>query len=263
MTVQRAYLDYLRLGCWDDASALQLTSKLRTSIPKWRQGYWLQYKGWYGDNSFYGIGEQNRRRHYVWRSAGPSSSVLFELTKGLPEVYATRLDVQVTISLPEDYDVFAVYQDHKNLGGRGTSIIESDTGSTVYFGARTSDRFARLYTKEYDKGNFLRLEFEFKGKTAKAIYSSIILGRNGPTMIFQHFLKSFSLADYIIDWFDTGDDSEMERIYIENAQNDDHKLEWLHSLANTIIKMGNDHKMSESTLNFLRICQEGIDKNAD
>ena len=262
MTVQRAYLDYLRLASWHDASALKLTAQLRRAFPKWRDGYWLQYRGWYADNAFYGIGEQNRKRHYVWRVSGNSSSVLYEAADFLGEVYATRLDVQVTIPLPDNYDPFIVYQDQKDLMSRGTTIIESDTGSTIYFGSRVSDRFARMYTKEYDEGRFLRLEFEFKGKTAKALYFKMKSGI-GPTEIFQYYLKSFGLMGYIIEWFDTGQDAEKIRLEIENNQNDDNKMAWLSSLSNAVVKMGNDHQTGEFTKNLLRNWLETIDKNTD
>ncbi len=259
MTVQRAYLDYLRLASWHDASALKLTAQLRRAFPKWRDGYWLQYRGWYADNAFYGIGEQNHKRHYVWRVSGNSSSVLYEAADFLGEIYATRLDVQVTIPLPEDYDPFAVYQDQKDLISRGTTIIESDTGSTIYFGSRVSDRFARMYTKEYPAGRFLRLEFEFKGKTAKALYFKMKSGV-GPTEIFQHYLKSFGLMGYIIEWFDTGFDGEKIRLEIEKNESNDNKMSWLSSLSASIIKMGNDHETGEFTVNLLRNILDEVDR---
>lgn len=261
MSVQRAYLDYLRLASWHDASALKLTSQVRRSIPKWRDGFWLQYRGWYGDDSFYGIGEQNGKRHYVWRSAGPSSSVLYALGECLEEIYCTRIDVQVTIVLPDNYDVFAVYQDMQDVKDRSVSIIDSETGSTIYIGNRTSERFARLYTKEYEENKFLRLEFEFKGKTARAIYRQIKDGKTGPTKCFQYFLKNFGLLDYIVDWFDTGTDAEMERLVIEQNSDDEKRLAWLHSLTNTVIKMGNDHNTGDSVRELLRNWQMEIDNN--
>lgn len=269
MTVQRAYLDYMRLASWHDASALKLTGSLRRSIPKWRTGYWLQYKGWYGDNAFYGIGEQNQKRHYVWRLSGSSSSVLFNISSELNEIYATRLDVQVTIPMPSDYDAFAVYTDQKDLQGRGLTIIESDTGSTIYFGARVSDRFARLYTKSYVKKDpsdksldeFLRLEFEFKGRSARALYENMKKSLIGPSGIFQYYLTSFNLMGYIIDWFDTGFDGEELRLEIEKNQNNENKMNWLSSLSNAIAKMGNDHETGEFTRNLLRNWLESIDKN--
>lgn len=262
MTVKRAYLDYLRLASWHDASALKLTGSIRRAIPKWRTGYWLQYKGWYGDNAFYGIGEQNHKRHYVWRLSGSSTSVLYELSSEINEIYATRLDVQVTIPLPDDYDAFSVYDDQKVLQGRGLTIIESDTGSTIYFGARVSDRFARMYTKEYKEGRFLRLEFEFKGRTARALYDNMKKSLIGPSGIFQYYLTSFNLMGYIIDWFDTGFDGEELRLEIEKNENSENKMSWLSSLSNAIVKMGNDHETGEFTRNLLRNWLEAIDNNS-
>ncbi|GAG72415.1 unnamed protein product [marine sediment metagenome] len=167
--------------------------------------------------------------------------------------------------MPDDYDPFAVYQDYKDTEARGTTIIESDTGSTVYFGARTSDRFARLYTKEYnnsqsgDANRWLRLEFEFKGKTARAIYLALKVGKHGPTSLFQYFLTNFSLPAYIIEWFETGFDGEPERLVIEKLESDSGKLEWLHSLSSVVVLMGNDHNTGDQTKELLNRWLEEID----
>jgi hypothetical protein len=246
MSVQRAYIDYIRLATWDDAQALLMTGELRRSIPKWRNGFWLQYKGWYGDNSFYGVGEQNKKRHYVFRSSGNSSSVLFDLADKHEELYCTRIDVQVTKKLPASYNPFMIYEAHKKGGGRlGVSIIESPTGSTIYFGSRVSDKFARLYEKRYDDGNYLRLEFEFKGKLARAVYETMRTNSIGPTAVFQNYLPKFGLAEHIMEWFNTGPDAEPIRVELERKEDTHKKMIWLASLSNTVIEMGNSHETGD------------------
>jgi hypothetical protein len=187
MSVQKAYIDYLRLAAWDDSEAMLLTAELRRSIPKWRHGFWLQYHGWYGDQSFYGIGEQNDKRHFVWRTSGSSSAVLFGMSKMLVNVYCTRIDVQVTIKMPTEYDPFTTYKAHQGEGRLGVTIMQSPTGSTIYFGSRTSDKFARLYEKQYEDGKYLRLEFEFKGKLARAVHAKMRDSSVGPTACFQYY----------------------------------------------------------------------------
>ena len=265
MSVQKAYLDYIRLASWQDSEALLLTGDFRRSIPKWRNGFWLQYKGWHGDNSFYGIGEQNRRRHYVWRSSGSSSSVLYDLAtrKGLnlDEIYCTRIDVQVTIKMPSQYNPFTIYESHKGGGRLGTTIIESPTGSTIYFGSRVSDKFARLYEKQYDDGDYLRLEFEFKGKLARAVYETMRKTSAGPTAVFQNYINKFGLADYIVSWFDTGPDAEPLRLEIEHNEDIHKKMTWLSSLSNTVVKMGNDHETGDFVRHLLNDWQDKIDIN--
>jgi hypothetical protein len=261
MSVQRAYIDYLRLASWNDSQALLITGELRRSVPKWRKGFWLQYKGWYGDTSFYGIGEQNKKRHYVFRTAGNSSSVLFDLADKYGELYCTRLDVQVTIKMPHQYNPFTIYEAHKGCGRLGVTIIDSPTGSTLYFGSRVSDKFARLYEKHLEKGDYLRLEFEFKGKLARAVYDTMTLTNVGPTAVFQNYLPKFGLADYVMQWFDTGQDAEPLRIELEREENIEKKLTWLSSLSTTIVKMGNDHDTGDFVRMLLNNWLENIDIN--
>jgi hypothetical protein len=260
MSVQRAYIDYLRLATWADSQALLVTGELRRSIPKWRNGFWLQYKGWYGDTSFYGVGEQNNKRHYVFRTAGNSSSVLFDLADKYDNLYCTRLDVQVTIKLPPQYNPFIIYESHKNNKLKPT-IIDSPTGSTIYFGSRVSDKFARLYEKQYEDGKYLRLEFEFKGLLAKAVYETMRLTNAGPTAVFQNYLPKFGLADYVMAWFDTGPDAEPLRLEIEHNEDIYKKMTWLASLSNTVVQMGNDHETGDFVRRLLNDWQEKIDIN--
>lgn len=260
MSIQRAYIDYLRLATWDDSQALLITGELRRSIPKWRIGFWLQYKGWFGDNSFYGVGEQNHKRHYVFRTAGSSSSVLFNLADKHDAVYCTRLDVQVTIKLPSQYNPFTVFETQKEITPGKVTIIDSPTGSTIYLGSRTSDKFLRLYEKQYDDGQYLRLEFEFKGKLARAVYETMRSTKAGPTAVFQNYLPKFGLADYVMKWFDTGTDAEPLRIKIEHNEDTHKKMAWLASLTNTVIKMGNDHDTGDFVVRLLSDWREGIDR---
>lgn len=263
MSVQQAYLDYIRLASWNDKEALLLTGSFRRATKKWRQGFWLQYKGWYGDKSFYGMGEQNKKRHYVWRSAGSSSSVLYNLANNidLDEIYCTRIDVQVTIKMPTEYYPLVIYEAHKGVGRMGVTIIDSPTGSTIYFGSRASDKFARLYEKRYKNGSYLRLEFEFKGRLARAIYATMRATAAGPTAVFQNYLRKFGIADYIISWFDTGRDAEPLRFEIEHDEDIYKKMTWLMSLSNTVIKMGNDHETGDFVRRLLRDWLVDIDIN--
>jgi hypothetical protein len=261
MSVQRAYIDYLRLASWDDSQALLITGELRRSIPKWRNGFWLQYKGWYGDTSFYGVGEQNKQRHYVFRTAGNSSSVLFDLADKFDAVYCTRIDVQVTIKLPPQYNPFKIYLDHKYNGRAGVTVLDGPTGSTIYFGSRTSDKFLRLYEKQYEDGKYLRLEFEFKGKLARAVYETMRATAVGPTAVFQNYLPKFGLADYIMGWFDTGNDAEPLRLEIEHNEDFHKQMTWLSSLSNTVVEMGNAHETGDFVRRLLNDWLERIDIN--
>lgn len=261
MSVQRAYVDYLRLATWDDSQALLVTGELRRSIPHWRNGFWLQYQGWYGDTSFYGVGEQNKKRHYVFRTAGNSSSVLFDLADKFDAVYCTRIDIQVTIKKPIQYNPFTIYESHKNSEPLGVTIIDSPTGSTIYFGSRVSDKFARLYEKRYEDGDYLRLEFEFKGKLARAIYETMRSTSAGPTAVFKNYLPKFGLSDSVMAWFDTGEDAQPLMLEIEHNEDIYKKMTWLASLTETVVKMGNDHETGDFVRRLLGDWLEKIDIN--
>ena len=104
----------------------------------------------------------------------------------LPHWYATRVDVQITIPQPK----ISLEKIHKSLGKKKTTLISSEANQTLYVGARTSDVFTRLYEKPLDK-MYLRLEFEIKGGSARAVWESI---RGGTTIgqIFNYYLGPVS-----------------------------------------------------------------------
>ncbi|GAG72451.1 unnamed protein product, partial [marine sediment metagenome] len=62
-----------------------------------------------------------------------------------------------------------------------------------------------------------------------------------------------------IEWFDTGFDGEPERLVVEKLESDSGKLDWLHSLSNAVIKMGNDHDIGDHTKELLNRWLEEID----
>jgi DNA relaxase NicK len=60
-----------------------------------------------------------------------------------------------------------------------TLITDSDGGSTLYIGSRSSDRFARLYDKGREQralpaGKWWRLELEVKGKSSQKVAEQLL-----------------------------------------------------------------------------------------
>lgn len=237
-----SYLDYLRLATWDDNSAMRLNRAMRELFKGWRQTHWLQYSGYGTQHAFYGHGEQNGRRHYVYRVSGPDSQAFFNHIHTIlnEKIYATRIDVQVTLPEMETYDPFYTYDIARENSKTQCSLIHSDTGSTIYFGNRESDRFARLYQKEVNAQKFLRLEFEIKGRLSKAIWLQLIKGIEFDT-VYSYCLEKTYLPDHIRIPFGNLEAHNELFFNLEMEQNKDRQLEWLISLGNTIVKMGNDH----------------------
>lgn len=248
----RAHLDYIRLAAWDDSTILKLHSNIRRMFPKWRPSHWLQYTGWACDHAFYGTGEQSGRRHGVARVSGHDSNKFLEVARyaDLIKAYATRIDVQITIPEPVGYNPFKTYGAAQQVKGRSCSLIHSDTGSTIYFGARTSDVFARCYQKEIDAQKFLRLEFEIKGLHARAVFIELLHGATCGA-VFNSYLSKVKLPENLSKWFsNTEDDTEL-LLDIQRAHDNDKQLAWLGSLGNTIIRMGNDHDTGDTVRRLL------------
>lgn len=76
-----------------------------------------------------------------------------------------------------------------------TSVIHSDTGETVYLGARSSDRCVRVYRyrEPHPRSHLLRIEHEFKHELAKDVCAHVLLkglpqafGDAGTSYHFKH-----------------------------------------------------------------------------
>lgn len=256
-----AYIDYIRLASWDDSESLRMFGQVRKLSSHWRNARWLQYKGHRSSHYFYGAGEQTGKRHYVFEGSGPFSVELFNIALDFPSIYCTRIDVQVTIDHPNDYDPHETYLLQKQISKRQCSIVQSDSGSTIYFGSRSGDTFARLYEKTIDESQFLRLEFEIKGNKARSAYLQMKEGTNASD-VFLHYLNKVKMPDYVKEWYSVPESGivywELERIHHADKQ-----LEWLSSLGNTIVRMGNDHYQGTMVRALLDDWQKRIDINKE
>ena len=94
----------------------------------------------------------------------------------------TRIDVQVTVDMGQDCQRFvwdyykrASKQSAKVKGGPKVNVIlGNDGGATLYCGARTSNRFGRVYakgpqSKNNDFKNCLRFEVQYNSRMAKGV----------------------------------------------------------------------------------------------
>jgi hypothetical protein len=236
-------------------------SRLRKIGTAWRKAKWLQYAGFKSDEYFYGIGQQKGKRHCILQASGPASQTLFDLVKQNEKFYCNRIDLQLTISEPKDYNPRKTYDAVRKLPGniRNTSLILSDTGSTVYFGNRTSDTFARCYQKQLDEQKFLRFELEIKGVTARWVYENLRLGNLTPADAYQRLLERFKKPVQLENLFSNEETMNGEYVRFEHLKFSNDKLQWLMSLENSIIAMGNDHATGQQVKTWLENILNRID----
>lgn len=86
----------------------------------------------------------------------------------------TRLDIAcdiLTTTQPKDF------AEERHVGRfKAHSYVTSESGSTFYVGAKTSDRYCRVYryNEPHERSPLLRVEYVIKAETAKFVVSSIL-----------------------------------------------------------------------------------------
>jgi hypothetical protein len=109
------------------------------------------------------------------RASGDCANTILYRTAKI-EANCTRIDLQITIWLPTNYQARKLYDILTSIdvdwpGRRLTPhLIESGDGlDTIYVGSRTSDRFGRIYVKPDGEGRpaYLRFEMELKNGIAR------------------------------------------------------------------------------------------------
>lgn len=260
--LDQTLIDYLRLATYDPIKYYKLTANLERKYKGWRPKKWLQYKGRQSDAGvFHGMGEQKRRPHFMIQASGETAHRLYTwLVKTQEEIltafYCTRIDLQRTQLKPE-----VEYRPKAYNRMRGTkSLITSDTGMTLYIGARTSDTFWRLYDKD---DALLRVEIEIKNSLARRSWGALMQGES-IAGIWNRFLLRSRVPKFYVDLYqDFGKAAELP----EDPQTEDNqpKLEWLQTLDALVYKLLHDHDTHEATYNLIYRWAEyasNVDKKA-
>lgn len=149
------------------------------------EGRVMQYQGIKSRDAFAGEAMQKSSRHFLYQvSGGRSHDVcrVFRLGMYGRDLRSTRLDVQLTIPLPDNYSARVVadfWRDCDRWGnGRPANIrLQENTDGldTVYIGSRTSERYVRVYVKEDDMGaRYLRFEVEYKGDLSRKVWGQFL-----------------------------------------------------------------------------------------
>lgn len=97
---------------------------------------------------------------------------------------SSRIDVAIDVRGTNGVEPVAFWAECIRGKKRGKSIVSEHGTETHYIGARSSERYTRIYNKALESGMrvdevaWTRIEFELKGKVAHAAQSSILGGES-------------------------------------------------------------------------------------
>jgi len=263
----RTAIDWLTLATYRFEAYTDAAAQLRTRyFGKWKAASWLQYNGFKHPELpiMYGRAIQsNEKDHFVVKVSGSFADEFTSWFLSLDcaeSYYCTRIDIQRTRSVPEWWDVRLLHDELKDTNT--VSIIQSDTGSTLYLGSRTSDRFTRFYEKDLD-GKLLRLEVELKGRYARQAWSLFLAGEHREDCYHYHVSK-LKVPEIIKTDYLSWAENEVEWAMAEKQSTMRTRLKWLHSLSATFLKMANDHDIGHEVRDlFYSLSIGAVDTNTE
>lgn len=166
MIVNRVAIDWVTVGSFDQREPRRMSTALDGHMKRTREGASvMQYRGQAWESGFVGNAEQDDRVHTLCNVTGSYADrcffdILRYATKGAS---FTRIDVQLTIELPEWYSARELNDYLAFVLKRRIMLIENSGLDTVYVGSRQSSRYIRIYVKEDSSGKrWLRFEIETK-----------------------------------------------------------------------------------------------------
>jgi hypothetical protein len=161
---------------------------------------WAGYSGLQFGTVRLGSRERDGRTDHILTASG-DCGLLTEIDVPLDVVRCTRIDLQVTVLLEIPNKDFArCYYDSLGesvsyrssmIGRRSMSLVDSDTGQTLYIGKRSSrSMMLRLYDKSaaYQRrsGNIWRAEIEFKRDMAGSVASYVAKSRKSGLVVNEY-----------------------------------------------------------------------------
>lgn len=249
--IKQVWVDWATLATHDFAAYTRVVAWLRrgSDSDEWQGAKWLQYSGFSdGKYLFHGHSLQsNDKEHYIIRMSGYRSDKLmrtFVLKDDFQPLYATRLDVQRTRKPPEWWKPREL-RDWLLEQGITSSLVESDTGVTLYIGSRQSGRFVRIYEKQYET-KYLRFEIELKSYHARNALERLRDGQSVDS-VFNSHLNRLKLFPRMVQDYQAGSGETYDLKKLEHDTTVEKQLNWLKSLVRTFHTMANDHTIGEQT----------------
>jgi len=169
---------------------ITLTTWSRTRYHYWQDSF-SEIGDWLGQNDtkfeqyagiklthtpgtiFIGAGSQSGVGHYLMYLSSRLAHMLYrDASKGIEDededrTNCSRIDLQVTIARPKDYDSWSLATALRERGKLVSTMASRSKANpvelrTVYVGSRTSDKLVRIYEKEDKEGElFLRFEVQY------------------------------------------------------------------------------------------------------
>ena len=269
MQINYPQIDWLTFTSWDINDFICWTYWLKKQSGEIREGKIKMYSGFWVDSSFVGQGLQGNKNHYIARVSGEfSNSVYHDLWS--QNVKATRIDVQITKKIPDNYSA-RKFIDSLRSGDWGTyerdlQLIENSDGlDTVYIGSKKSDRFARVYVKNSLEGKFLRFEIEYKGDWANTISQSFHDDQYVLSSVLFDFINSIPLDSegVLQEFLDLISDVKSGISIPRRVISEESTYTWLIEQVSPVIwRYLNDHDRGADLASFLvkMIYQSGAGK---
>jgi len=208
-----------------------------------------------GTNNAGGIMGSQMFKHYMVKFSGEVANVSPEYVTD--DCHVTRMDIQITHDHPGrewllelESRLRSGAKFNKGRGARiSVTLIKSDT-VTLYGGSRTSASFFRLYEKPSEDGDFLRWEYETKGKLARHYMDELIAGRTTRGGIFRQLVGEYheSYKDLVQPYLSCCDDETADK-YVRTIERS--TMDWLESLTPTVERMIHSHQHGERMRSLL------------
>lgn len=123
--------------------------------------------------------------NWIIQLSGETANYAIEKIPALAKMNVSRVDYQVTRQLPEITPAYiqCLHMELKELKRDNPSfpsltLIQSDTGDTLYIGKRTSNRYIRIYDKGGEQGGernrIIRYEVEYKKDKAQPAWETFV-----------------------------------------------------------------------------------------
>ena len=209
-----------------------------------------QYQGIRYVNGFFGMGIQDGKDNSMLTVEGwEADRVVREFN--LKGCNVPRVDVQLTIKKPNDYDYAgtkAFLKDHVRYNPEVRGWDSSKGGSTIYIGSATSAKQVRLYEKG-DDFECLRYEVQLRDAKAKSwAEHASVSGVDDANRRALTDSMQFISEGCVVDLFKKMINNKTVLHPIVKVQNDTNKRRWLKS---SVKSMASYAKESESNMGFV------------
>ena len=263
-------IDWLTITSWTTEPIQRLSKELvaiadqhKEEIAPWK---WKQYEGHIVScplgSIFVGTGYQKQGWHGIVRISGELADELWSLVANMVKeqpIRITRLDVQMTVTEPDGWSQWRLFNRCKDAGHsmRWEDSVDRNCGelATVYIGSRYSQRMTRVYEKPTKEGaKLLRFETEYKADRAHANARSLARGKATLSQYLKHEMQKVvgdeQLAAIYANQLE-GIKPHTERIRVKTG--DDKTRAWLlHDVLPVFTRIINSHGEGQEIIDAYR-----------